>query len=44
LAVVNKTLKANNLHEKAKEMIEKTHQANSYEEALSIIGEYVEIC
>ena len=36
-------LEKNNMKEKAKEMRDRITSSNSYDEALSIIGEYVEI-
>ena len=39
-----KTLRENNLSEEAKEMRERITSSSSYDEALCIIGEYVNIC
>jgi len=39
-----KTLRENNLSEEAKEMRERITSSGSYDEALCIIGEYVNIC
>ena len=39
-----RTLRENNLSEEAKEMRERITSSGSYDEALCIIGEYVNIC
>ena len=39
-----KTLRENNLSEEAQEMRERITSSGSYDEALCIIGEYVNIC
>ena len=39
-----KTLRENNLPEEAKEMRERITSSGSFDEALCIIGEYVNIC
>lgn len=39
-----KTLRENDLSEEAKEMRERITSSGSYDEALCIIGEYVNIC
>ena len=39
-----KTLRENNLSEEAKEMRERITSSESFDEALCIIGEYVNIC
>ena len=39
-----KTLRENDLSEEAKEMRERITSSSSYDEALCIIGEYVNIC
>jgi len=41
--VVSKVLKRNNLHDEAKEMTDRIFNSRSYNEALRIISEYVEI-
>ena len=41
--VVSKVLKRNNLHDEAKEMTDRIFNSRSYNEALIIISEYVEI-
>jgi hypothetical protein len=38
-----KTLKRNGLNEQVKKMVQRIYDCESYDEALSIIGEYVEI-
>ena len=44
MGIASKTLKRNGLYDESKEMIEKiTTTAKSYEEALCIISDYVEI-
>lgn len=44
MGLASRTLKDNNMKEEATEMVNKiTTQAHSYEEALNIIQEYVEI-
>lgn len=42
IAIASKTLKDNGLPERAKEMTDRVMSSQSYEEALSIITEYVE--
>ena len=44
LAVASRTLKENGLTSEADEMWQKATSSSSYEEALSIIGDYVTIC
>lgn len=43
LGVVSKALKQNNMFEESREMIEKATLSYSYDEAIDIIGEYVEL-
>lgn len=43
MGIASRTLEKNNMKEKAKEMRDRITSSNSYDEALSIIGEYVEI-
>lgn len=43
IGIASKTLKRNGMPDKAKEMCERITSSESYVEALSIIGEYVEI-
>lgn len=43
LGIAKKTLKANDMKDKAEVMVIRVLSSGSYEEALSIIGEYVEI-
>lgn len=44
IGIASRTLKANKMQEESKEMIERiTSLAKSYEDAICIIGEYVEI-
>ena len=44
MGIASRTLKRNNMEELAKEMCNKiTTQAKSYDQALSILGEYVDI-
>jgi hypothetical protein len=44
MEIASRTLKRNNMEELAKEMCNKiTTQAKSYDQALSILGEYVDI-
>lgn len=43
LGLVSKTLKKNNMFEESKEMIERATLSYSYDEALDIIGEYIEV-
>ena len=43
VGIAARTLKMNGLYEQATEMSEKVFKSGSYEEALSIIGEYVNI-
>ncbi len=44
MARASKTLRENGLSEEAKEMRERITSSGSYDEALCIIGEYVNIC
>ena len=44
MARASRTLRENNLSEEAKEMRERITSSGSYDEALCIIGEYVNIC
>ena len=44
MARAARTLRENDLSEKAKEMRERITSSGSYDEALCIIGEYVNIC
>lgn len=43
VGIAARTLKRNGLYEQASEMSEKVFKSGSYEEALGIIGEYVNI-
>ena len=43
IAIASKTLKRANLGEQAKEMQERVFKSGSYEKALNIIAEYVDI-
>lgn len=43
MGIASRTLRQNNMDEKAKEMVIRIEESKSYEEALCIIGEYVEI-
>lgn len=43
IGIASKTLKKEGLTDEAKEMIDRVFFSNSYNEALSIIGEYVDI-
>jgi len=43
LGIASKTLKKNNMFEESKEMIERATLTYSYDEALNIIGEYLEV-
>ncbi len=43
MGIASRTLEKNNMKEKAKEMRDRITSSNSYDEALSIIEEYVEI-
>lgn len=43
VAIARKTLLKNNLDNEAKEMQERVFDSSSYQEALCIIGEYVDI-
>lgn len=44
IGIASRTLKANKMQEESKEMIERINSsAKSYEDAICIIGEYVEI-
>ena len=42
--IAMRTLKREGMRAEADEMVEKVMSADSYDEALSIIGEYVDIC
>ena len=44
MARAARTLRENDLSEEAKEMRERITSSDSYDEALCIIGEYVNIC
>lgn len=44
MARASRTLRENNLSEEAKEMRERITSSESFDEALCIIGEYVNIC
>ena len=44
MARASRTLRENDLSEEAKEMRERITSSGSYDEALCIIGEYVNIC
>lgn len=43
MGIASKTLKRNGLYDQAKEMTSRIFDCGSYDEALSIIGEYVNI-
>lgn len=43
VGIASRTLKQNGMHEESKEMYNRVFSSNSYEDALNIIGEYVEI-
>ena len=43
VGIASRTLKKNGLSEQASEMTSKVYKSGSYEEALGIIGEYVNI-
>lgn len=43
LGIASRTLKRENLKEEADEMVARVYDSKSYQEALAIIGEYVEI-
>lgn len=43
VGIASKTLKRNGMQEESKEMSNRVFSLHSYDEALSIIGEYVEI-
>jgi urease gamma subunit len=43
MSKVSRVLKKNNLHDQAKEMTDRIFSSVSYDEALAIISEYVEI-
>ena len=43
IGLASKTLKQNNMHDKSREMIEKSTLSYSYDEAFDIIREYVEV-
>ena len=44
LGMASRTLRENGMREQAKEMQSRVTASGSYSEALSILGEYVEIC
>ena len=43
MGIASRTLRNNNMKEEAKEMVIRIEESKSYNEALGIIGEYVEI-
>ena len=43
VGIAQRTLKKNGLEEQGKEMIKRIAESQSYDQALTIIGEYVEI-
>ncbi len=43
MGIASRTLRNNGMREEAKEMVIRIEESKSYEEALNIIGEYVEI-
>lgn len=43
LGIVSKALKRNNQEDKVEEMCDRVYNSNSYQEALSIIQDYVDI-
>lgn len=43
MGIASRTLRNNNMREEAKEMVIRIEESKSYNEALGIIGEYVEI-
>jgi len=43
IGIASRTLKQNNMREESKEMVNRVTSSHSYDEALSIIAEYVEI-
>lgn len=43
VGIASRTLKQNGMQEESKEMSNRVFSSHSYDEALSIIGEYVEI-
>jgi hypothetical protein len=43
LGIASRCLRKNNMQEEAKKMCDRVYECSSYEEALCIIGEYVEI-
>ena len=43
MGIASRTLKQNDMREEAKEMCDRITSSKSYDEALCIIGEYVEI-
>lgn len=43
MGIVSRTLRNNNMKEEAKEMVIRIEESKSYNEALCIIGEYVDI-
>lgn len=43
VGIASRTLKKNNMREQAEEMQKEVFSSGSYDEALSIIGKYVEI-
>jgi len=44
LGIAARTLRRNGMSNEAKEMSERVTSSGSYDEALNILGEYVEIC
>lgn len=44
MGIASRTLKRNNMQDEAKEMCDRITSAKSYDEALCIIAEYVDIC
>ncbi len=44
IGLASKTLRRNGMREEAKEMTKRVIKSGSYNEALNIIGEYMEIC
>lgn len=43
MGIASRTLRSNDMKEEAKEMVIRIEESKSYDEALCIIGEYVEI-
>ncbi|EXM37620.1 hypothetical protein RASY3_13965 [Ruminococcus albus SY3] len=44
MGIAARTLRRNGMSNEAKEMSERVTSSGSYDEALNILGEYVEIC